>query len=160
MHCDFDKENLDYIGRIYHIHIGSFLIMQPFNQSYIKILHLFGDAKDLPCSIHNLLQAEKAYGLAPGSWVGPYAICRIWENLVRNKWKKTDNKILSSMMTLYVVSGDEHGERGGAPVLCIEDISRHFSELSGGQVDWAPTILMVPLVLGLEKVNPRYGVVA
>ncbi|KAL6555876.1 hypothetical protein OROHE_007150 [Orobanche hederae] len=121
---------------------------------YIEILHLFGDTDDSPCSIHNLLQAGKAYGLSPGSWIGPYAMCRTWESLLRNKREETDNTILSLMMALYVVSGDEDGERGGAPVLCIEDISRHCSEFGG--VDWAPILLMVPLVLGLEKVNPRY----
>lgn len=119
-------------------------------------MHLFGDAEDSPFSIHNLLEAGKAYGLAPGSWVGPYAMCRTWESLVRNKRDKTDSGILSSMMALYVVSGDEDGERGGAPVLCIEDISRYCSEFSGSQDEWAPILLIVPLVLGLEKVNPRY----
>ncbi|PIN21229.1 Cysteine protease required for autophagy - Apg4p/Aut2p [Handroanthus impetiginosus] len=125
---------------------------KPLDQSYIEILHLFGDSEDSPCSIHNLLQAGKAYGLAPGSWVGPYAMCRTWESLM---WS-TGSGVLSSAMALYVVSGDEDGERGGAPVLCIEDVSRHCSEFSGGRADWAPLILMVPLVLGLEKVNPRY----
>ncbi|CAA0822954.1 Cysteine protease ATG4a [Striga hermonthica] len=123
---------------------------------YIEILHLFGDAENSPCSIHNLLQVGKAYGLAPGSWVGPYAMCRTWESLLRNKSKDRDSGILSSVMTLYVVSGDEDGERGGAPVLCIEHIARHCLEFGGTQVGWAPVLLMVPLVLGLEKVNPRY----
>lgn len=121
----------------------------------MELLHLFGDAEDSPFSIHNLLEAGSAYGLAAGSWVGPYAMCRTWESLVRNK-QNTDGGVLSSMMALYVVSGDEDGERGGAPVLCIEDITRYCSEFSGAQVDWAPILLMVPLVLGLEKVNPRY----
>ncbi|EYU35704.1 hypothetical protein MIMGU_mgv1a011057mg [Erythranthe guttata] len=55
---------------------------KPLDQTYVEILHLFGDAEDSPCSVHNLLQAGKAYGLAPGSWVGPYAMCRTWESLV------------------------------------------------------------------------------
>ncbi|KAK4477770.1 hypothetical protein RD792_017032 [Penstemon davidsonii] len=128
---------------------------KPLDQDYLEILHLFGDAEDSPFSLHNLLQAGKAYGLAPGSWVGPYAMCRTLENLVRNKREETDNGVLSSMMAVHVVSGDEDGGRGGAPVLCIEDISRHCSEFRGGQVEWSPILLMVPLVLGLDKVNPR-----
>lgn len=135
------------------------LLLQPLDKSYVEILHLFGDAEDSPCSVHNLLQAGKAYGLAPGSWVGPYAMCRTWESLLRSKKEDTDNGVLSSMMALYVVSGDEDGERGGAPVLCIEDVSRHCTEFGGGQLNWASILLMVPLVLGLEKVNPRYGYV-
>lgn len=122
----------------------------------MEILHLFGDAEDSPFSIHNLLQSGSAYGLAVGSWVGPYAMCRTWESLVRSKREETNGGVLSSMMALYVVSGDEDGERGGAPVLCIEDVSRYCSEFSRTEADWAPILLMVPLVLGLEKVNPRY----
>ncbi|KAG8373676.1 hypothetical protein BUALT_Bualt11G0049400 [Buddleja alternifolia] len=129
---------------------------KPLDPSYIEILHLFGDSEESPCSIHNLLQAGKAYGLAPGSWVGPYAMCRTWESLVRNKREENNNGVLSLMMAVYVVSGDEDGERGGAPVLCVEDVSKQCSEFCGGQNDWAPILLMVPLVLGLEKVNPRY----
>ncbi|XP_075478363.1 LOW QUALITY PROTEIN: cysteine protease ATG4-like [Primulina tabacum] len=128
---------------------------KPIDQSYMEILHLFGDAEDSPFSIHNLLQAGKDYGLAPGSWVGPYAMCRTWESMVHNKIKDTGNGVLSSMMTIYVVSGSD-GERGGAPVLCIEDIFIHLSEFSGGELVWGPILLMVPLVLGVEKVNPRY----
>ncbi|XP_051127246.1 cysteine protease ATG4b-like isoform X2 [Andrographis paniculata] len=128
----------------------------PLDQSYVEILHLFGDAEDSPFSIHNLLQAGKSYGLDPGSWVGPYAMCRTWESLVRNKKEETNNGLLTSLMAIYVVSGDEDGERGGAPVLCIEDISKHCFDFSGGQDDWVPILLLVPLVLGLEKVNPRY----
>lgn len=130
--------------------------MQPLDQSYTEILHLFGDSDDSPFSLHNLLQAGQAYGLAPGSWIGPYATCRAWESLVRNKRGESENGILSTLMAVYVVSGDEDGERGGAPVLCIEDLNRHLSESSGGQAEWPPVLLMVPLVLGLEKVNPRY----
>ncbi|KAL1539488.1 Cysteine protease atg4 [Salvia divinorum] len=128
---------------------------KPLDESYLKILHLFGDAEDSPFSIHNLLQEGSAYGLAAGSWVGPYAMCRTWESLMRNK-EESDGGVLSSMMALYVVSGDEDGERGGAPALCIEDISSYCSEFRQAQVDWPPILLMVPLVLGLEKVNPRY----
>ncbi|CAI9753037.1 unnamed protein product [Fraxinus pennsylvanica] len=68
-----------------HRHIDAILIMQPLDQSYIEILLLFGDSEDSPYSIHNLLQAGKAYGLASGSWVGPYAMCRTWESLIRSK---------------------------------------------------------------------------
>lgn len=123
-----------------------------FEQDYLQILHVFGDSEESMGSIHNLLQAGKAYGLAAGSWVGPYATCRAWENLVR--CKKVGNQSLP--LAIYVVSGDEDGERGGAPILFVEDVSRFCLEYSAGQVDWTPILLLVPLVLGLDKVNPRY----
>lgn len=129
---------------------------KPLNQDYLEILHFFGDSVDSPFSIHNLLQAGKTYALAPGSWVGPYAMCRTWETLGRVNIEETELQEQSLPMAIYVVSGDEDGERGGAPVVCIEDASRHCLEFLRGQVDWSPILLLVPLVLGLDKVNPRY----
>ena len=139
-----------------YFYAAAFLITQSLDHDYIEILHLFGDSEASAFSIHNLLQAGKTYGLAAGSWVGPYAMCRSWESLSRCKKEETDLGCHSLPMAVYVVSGDEDGERGGAPVVCIEDASRHCLEFSKGQADWTPILLLVPLVLGLEKVNPRF----
>ncbi|KAI3962209.1 hypothetical protein MKX01_030759 [Papaver californicum] len=131
---------------------------KPYDQVYIQILDHFGDSESSAFSIHNLIQAGKAYGLAAGSWVGPYAMCRSWETLARlNREHADPEKDLTSLpMAVHIVSGDEDGERGGAPVLCIEDAARYCSEFGKGQADWSPILLLVPLVLGLEKVNTRY----
>ncbi|KAK3037985.1 hypothetical protein RJ639_031572 [Escallonia herrerae] len=127
---------------------------KPQDRNYLEILHLFGDSEASAFSIHNLLEAGKAYTLAPGCWVGPYAMCRTWETLARCRIEQSEVVDQSLPMAVYVVSGDEDGERGGAPVVCIEDASRQCSEFSRGQVDWTPILLLVPLVLGLDKVNP------
>ncbi|PON86856.1 Peptidase C [Trema orientale] len=131
-------------------------LQKPLEQEYIDILHLFGDSEASPFSIHNLLQAGKAYNLTAGSWVGPYAMCRSWETLVRNKREADDFENQPLPMAVYVVSGEEDGERGGAPVVCVEDALRHCYEFSRGQANWTPILLLVPLVLGLETINPRY----
>ncbi|RZC47979.1 hypothetical protein C5167_040939 [Papaver somniferum] len=131
---------------------------KPYDQVYIKILDQFGDSESSAFSIHNLIEAGKAYGLAAGSWVGPYAMCRSWETLARlNREHANPGKDHTSLpMAVHIVSGDEDGERGGAPVLCIEDAARRCSDFGNGQADWSPILLLVPLVLGLEKVNTRY----
>ena len=51
-------------------------------------------------------------------------------------------------MAVYIVSGDEDGERGGAPVVCVEDAYKQCFEFLRGQSDWTPIPLLVPLVLG------------
>ncbi|GMH18265.1 hypothetical protein Nepgr_020106 [Nepenthes gracilis] len=122
-------------------------------QDYIEILHQFGDSDESVFSIHKLLQSGAAYGLAAGSWVGPYAMCRTWESLARQMKDLSDEPF---PMAIYIVSGDEDGERGGAPIVCIEDVSRHCLDYSRGNADWTSILLLVPLVLGLDKVNPRY----
>ncbi|KAG5532109.1 hypothetical protein RHGRI_026654 [Rhododendron griersonianum] len=130
--------------------------MQPLDKEYMEILHLFGDSEASAFSIHNLLQAGNGYDLAAGSWVGPYAMCRTWESLARCEREAMEHEHQSFPMAIYVVSGDEDGERGGAPVVCIEDASKLCFEFSKGQANWTPILLLVPLVLGLDKVNPRY----
>lgn len=131
-------------------------LQTPLDQDYLDILNLFGDSEESAFSIHNLLQAGKAYDLTAGSWVGPYAMCRTWETLVRCKREEDDFENRPLPMAVYIVSGDEDGERGGAPVVCVEDAFRHCFEFSRGQANWTPMLLLVPLVLGLETVNPRY----
>lgn len=131
--------------------------MQPYNPDYIGVLHLFGDSEACAFSIHNLLQAGKSYGLAAGSWVGPYAMCRAWQTLIRTNREQdavADGKE-NFPMALYVVSGDEDGERGGAPVVCIDVAAQLCSDFNKGQSTWSPILLLVPLVLGLDKINPR-----
>ncbi|KAJ7950736.1 Cysteine protease [Quillaja saponaria] len=131
-------------------------LQKPLNSEYVDILHNFSDSEASSFSIHNLLQVGKNYGLAAGSWIGPYAMCRTWESLVRCRSDTQNLGEQPLQMAVYVVSGDEDGERGGAPVVCIEDASQRCAEFSKGQADWTPILLLVPLVLGLEKVNPRY----
>nr|CAB3486211.1 unnamed protein product [Digitaria exilis] len=131
---------------------------KPYNPEYIGVLHLFGDSEACAFSIHNLLQAGKSYGLAAGSWVGPYAMCRAWQTLIRTNREQdaaADGKE-NFPMALYVVSGDEDGERGGAPVVCIDVAAQLCSDFNKGQSTWSPILLLVPLVLGLDKINPRY----
>ncbi|XP_065847610.1 cysteine protease ATG4-like [Euphorbia lathyris] len=130
--------------------------LKPLDQEYVHILHLFCDFEASPFSIHNLIKAGKPYSLAAGSWVGPYAICRSWESLARSNREENNLESEPLPMAVYIVSGDEDGERGGAPVVCVEDAARHCLEFSRGQSNWTPILLLVPLVLGLEKVNPRY----
>lgn len=135
-------------GRSWRLNVN-----KQIDQGCIEILHEFGDSEESAFSIHKLLEAGKGYGLAAGSWVGPYAMCRVWETLARSE-KEEANKALP--FAVYIVSGDEDGERGGAPVVCVEDVSSRCLEYSGGQADWTAVLLLVPLVLGLDKVNPRY----
>jgi cysteine protease ATG4 len=59
-------------------------------------------------------------------------------------------------MVVHVVSGDADGERGGAPVLCVEDVTHLCSKWGEHAKEWPALLVLVPLVLGLDKVNPRY----
>lgn len=120
----------------------------PYDPKYIEILNRFGDSKSCVFSIHNLLLAGKGYGLESGSWVGPYAIYHSWEVLARTSRQN-------------IISGDEDGERGGSPVVHINIASKLCSQfISDDNGEPEPTampiLLLVPLVLGLNRINLRY----
>ncbi|WZZ82291.1 hypothetical protein YC2023_102863 [Brassica napus] len=65
-------------------------------------------------------------------------------------------EILDHMLFVDHGKHYEDGERGGAPILCIEDVTKTCLEYSKGETEWTSVLLFVPLVLGLDKVNPRY----
>ncbi|BBM98574.1 cysteine protease ATG4 [Marchantia polymorpha subsp. ruderalis] len=133
---------------------------QPLERKYLEILQSFGDCRGAlyPFSIHNLLERGSPYGLVAGSWLGPYALCRTIEALALAdiEASKNEKQKRALPMAVCVVSGDAEGERGGAPVLFIEDVTDKCAEWEDGPGKWAPLLVLVPLVLGLEKVNPRY----
>ncbi|XP_057862571.1 cysteine protease ATG4B [Cryptomeria japonica] len=134
---------------------------KPFDREYIEILQCFGDSLSEACpfSIHNILEAGKSSGLTAGSWLGPYALCRSLEALVRAGKERCITGKFNCIfpMAVYVVSGDEYGEHGGAPILCIDDAVRLCAEWSNGQGEaQVPLLILVPLLLGVGKINPRY----
>ncbi|KAI5054762.1 hypothetical protein GOP47_0029907 [Adiantum capillus-veneris] len=124
-------------------------------KEYLKILQCFGDSpsQECPFSIHNILEVGAPYGLVAGSWLGPYALCRSFEALAQTVRETSNEKFQCKLpMEVYVVSGDADGERGGAPCICIDDVE----SLCLRKDTWTPVLLLVPLVLGLDKVNSRY----
>ncbi|KAL2653633.1 hypothetical protein R1flu_021761 [Riccia fluitans] len=133
---------------------------QPHERKYLEVLRNFGDCPgDLcPFSIHNLLEYGSPHGLVAGSWLGPYALCRTIEALALAdvEASKTGKHKRALPMAVCIVSGDAEGERGGAPVLFIGDVVDKCTDWEEGSGSWAPLLVLVPLVLGLEKVNPRY----
>eukprot|EP00250_Pteridium_aquilinum_P006376 c16316_g2_i1 orf=1045-1908(+) len=134
------------------------LVMQSSLRGYLEILQCFGDMPSCPYSIHNIVASGGSYGLVAGSWLGPYAMCRSLESLVcsgRERCKDGNFKF-AFPMEIHVVSGDGDGERGGAPCICIDvvlEICTNWGKISGAS---CALLLLVPLVLGLNRVNPRY----
>ncbi len=89
------------------------VILQACSQEYLQIVESFGDSADESCpfSIHNLLEVGSSFGLAAGSWLGPYALCRTLEALAQGDrerhQKRGGQQVLP--MVVHVVSGDAGG---------------------------------------------------
>ena len=115
---------------------------------YTEIVQSFCDKPQTPFSIHNFISANQS--LIPGQWVGPSTICQAIKNLSL----QTTSKLLS--MAVFIPSGDANG--GGAPILCLDSIVKLCVEASESQLDagsWRPVLILIPLMLGSEKINPR-----
>lgn len=127
-------------------------------RGYLEILQCFGDIPTCPFSIHNIAKSGGPFGLVAGSWLGPYAMCRSLEALIGSDRtsRLVGNLDSDPPMTIHVVSGNAEGERGGAPCMCIDDISEICSGRGEFTGEACGLLLLIPLVLGLNKVNPRY----
>ncbi|KAJ7562441.1 hypothetical protein O6H91_03G069300 [Diphasiastrum complanatum] len=135
-------------------------LKQPHAQEYLEILKRFADAPASTCpfSIHNLIDAGRPYGLCAGTWLGPFALCRSIEALAcidREHCRSGETQPVFPM-AICVVSGGADDDRGGAPVLYVDDVADLCSGWQYNSVKWAPLLVLVPLVLGVAKVNPRY----
>jgi cysteine protease ATG4 len=56
---------------------------------------------------------------------------------------------------IHVVSGENNGERGGAPCLRIDAVMEMCSRWGDSGKEWTGVLVLIPIVLGLKKVNPR-----
>lgn len=132
------------------------LVMQSNLPGYLEILQCFGDVSTCSFSIHNIVASGRPYGLVAGSWLGPYAMCRSLEALVCSN-KELCKALKSAFpIAIHVASGDADGERGGAPCICIDVISKLCTDADETAEQESALLLLIPLVLGLNKVNPRY----
>ena len=132
------------------------LMLQPSSRIYLEILQYFGDSysHDCPFSIHNILLHGAPYGLMAGLWLGPYAMCCSLQALAESE--RLPRGIGRSMpFAIHVVSGENNGERGGAPCLYMDAVMEICSRWVDCRSEWSGLLVLIPLVLGLKKINPR-----
>lgn len=134
----------------------------------MEIIENFRDSpsNEAPFSIHNLIKAGSSHGMTPGQWIGPSSLCHALKSL-SSDWPPSTG--LS--MAIFVAYGQEDG--GGAPILCLDSLVKLClgvsegdslpSENSGeskegdqsGGDRWHPVLILIPLMLGSDRVNPR-----
>mmetsp|Transcript_20325 Transcript_20325/g.56335 ORF Transcript_20325/g.56335 Transcript_20325/m.56335 type:complete len:433 (-) Transcript_20325:180-1478(-) len=111
---------------------------QQQQHSVEDVVRYFWDQPDLECrfSIHNICKFGADTGIVPGEWLGPYVVCKTLEAAV--------NSFDSLQLSVHVIC--EPG--GGAPTL-------YTSSAAAPSRPW-PRLMLVPLTLGVEKMNPVY----
>lgn len=155
--------------------------VSPADAAHVRLLGWFGDHPDpdsCPFSVHAIVDgwgADKP-SVAAGRWLGPCVLAQGLAALV--------NSSRPGGVAAHVVAGKDGGFGGGAPTLykslvlkvaqefankaSSDGVSRTYVDLPGAPFSsaagcqptdnaWAPLVILVPLVLGLDRcVNPRY----
>ncbi|TRY60035.1 hypothetical protein DNTS_010082, partial [Danionella cerebrum] len=122
-------------------------------REYHQILQCFLDKKDSCYSIHQMAQMGVGEGKSVGEW--KLALFDEWNSLV--VYVSMDNTVvIEDIKKLCVQPG--HSSSGSAPSVWTEGSgsrSGHNGDPQGPR-DWRPLLLVIPLRLGINSINPVY----
>uniref|UniRef100_A0A671PE57 Cysteine protease n=1 Tax=Sinocyclocheilus anshuiensis TaxID=1608454 RepID=A0A671PE57_9TELE len=123
-------------------------------KEYHRILHCFLDKKDSCYSIHQMAQMGVGEGKSVGEWYGPNTVAQVLKKLALfDDW---------NTMAVYVSMDN---------TVVIEDISKCLFLINVGDfvssaqgrtlqsqrpLDWRPLLLVIPLRMGINSINPVY----
>lgn len=102
-----------------------------------SVLSLFADTLDAPYSIHNIALRGQVMGKSIGEWFGPNCMAQVMRMLTDASGQRDSGVIVHVAMD---------------SVVCTEEI-----EKKAGPEWQVPLLLLIPLRLGLDSLNQRYG---
>lgn len=143
-----------------------------------KIIKWFGDSssKNSPFSIHALVNLGQEMGKKPGDWYGPASVSHLIRQAVKNAAQENadfDNIVIYVAQDCTIYIQDIHDEcyipdrttkyvpwqtnrkHTDDHTACGAGGSAHNSQQQ--QVYWKSLIILIPLRLGTEKLNPAYA---
>uniref|UniRef100_A0A6Q2X6I4 Cysteine protease n=1 Tax=Esox lucius TaxID=8010 RepID=A0A6Q2X6I4_ESOLU len=120
-------------------------------EEYQRILQCFLDRKDSCYSIHQMAQMGVGEGKSVGEWYGPNTVAQVLKKLALfDDWNS---------LAVYVSMDN---------TVVIEDIKQACSNTHGNRAttcplsqsqllsDWRPLLLVIPLRMGINHINPVY----
>ncbi|XP_003935915.1 cysteine protease ATG4A isoform X1 [Saimiri boliviensis] len=132
-------------------------------KEYQRILQCFLDRKDCCYSIHQMAQMGVGEGKSIGEWFGPNTVAQVLKKLALfDEWNSLavyvsmDNTVviedIKKMCRVLPLSADTPGDRP-PDSLTASNESRGTSAYCPA---WKPLLLIVPLRLGINQINPVY----
>eukprot|EP01089_Gocevia_fonbrunei_P007615 TRINITY_DN1882_c0_g1_i1.p1 TRINITY_DN1882_c0_g1~~TRINITY_DN1882_c0_g1_i1.p1 ORF type:complete len:375 (+),score=71.38 TRINITY_DN1882_c0_g1_i1:286-1410(+) len=125
---------------------------KPNKQVYNEIMGWFYDHPSKPYSIHRIAQVGLKFGKDVGEWLGPATIAQILECLVFEHSPKNFGMYVSSDGCIYLDKIKQIC--GELPNADLE--AENEEKLIKDDTNWKSLLLIIPLRLGLDKLNPLY----
>ncbi|KAF3812526.1 hypothetical protein GH733_019328 [Mirounga leonina] len=132
-------------------------------KEYQRILQCFLDRKDCCYSIHQMAQMGVGEGKSIGEWFGPNTVAQVLKKLALfDEWNSLavyvsmDNTVviedIKKMCCVLPLRADTVGE---SPADTL-NASNQSKGTPAGRPTWKPLLLIVPLRLGINQINPVY----
>lgn len=132
-------------------------------KEYQRILQCFLDRKDCCYSIHQMAQMGVGEGKSIGEWFGPNTVAQVLKKLALfDEWNSLavyvsmDNTVVIEdikKMCCVLPVGADIGDESPPDSLNASNQSKGTSACCPA---WKPLLLIVPLRLGINQINPVY----
>ncbi|XP_075146824.1 autophagy-related 4b [Haematobia irritans] len=130
-----------------------------------KIIKWFGDSssKSSPFSIHTLVKLGEEMGKKPGDWYGPASVSYLLRQALKNAGQENadfDNLVIYVAKDCTIYMGDIEAECSipePTPSHVPWKLKSQKPKSNEIKSNWKSLIVLIPLRLGTEKLNPVYA---
>uniref|UniRef100_A0A673ZAL1 Cysteine protease n=1 Tax=Salmo trutta TaxID=8032 RepID=A0A673ZAL1_SALTR len=132
-------------------------------EEYHRILHCFLDRKDSCYSIHQMAQMGVGEGKSVGEWYGPNTVAQVLKKLALfDDWNSLavyvsmDNTVVIEDISKPCGWQEPFTSRETPEQACSHTDGNRATTCPHSHSDWRPLLLVIPLRMGINRINPVY----